>query len=218
MNVYTYYVPVPGLWSDESQRALIELWKRSWAKHGWNPVVFCEADAARHPRYEEFKQKFWSLPTEYGHDYEGACFLRWVAMAVWGGGLMVDYDVINYGFAPQLPDPDRMTIISDSSVPLFMGAHLGPGHLFEAVCQKFFEWVPDKRDWNANAKLFHCSDLTYMTQCLEEKCRECPPWLGRADGCTLYPKIDGQLVHYGYAMRRDGYWPKHEHIERIRPI
>lgn len=181
-------------------------------------MVLCEADAARHPKFAEYKRKFWELPTEYGHDYEAACFLRWVAMAVWGGGMMVDYDVINYGFAPQLPHKDKMFLIADRSRPLFMGSILAPGVLFQAMSDLFYEWQPDERDWNPNAKLFHCSDLIYMQQCFEAKNRPCPPWLFWENGCTVYPKIDGQLVHYGYDMRRDGHWPKHQYIEKIRPF
>lgn len=219
MNVYTYYMPVPGLWPDETQRALIEVWKRSWAKQGWNPVVLCEADAARHPRYAEFKKKFWELPTIYGHDYCGACFMRWVATAVWGGGMMVDYDVMNYGFAPRLPEADRMQVIADHSVPpIFMGAVLGWGKYFEAMSELFLNWVPDERDWNPNGKFHHCDDLTFLIQCFNSNNRERPPWLEYVDGCTLFPKTDGLLVHYGYEMKNSGFWPKHEFIEKIRPF
>lgn len=220
-NVYTYYVPLnqmPDLWSPSSQRLLIDVWRRSWAKQGWNPVVLNETHARRHPRFTEFKKKFWELPTEYGHNYEGPCFMRWAAAAAVGGGLLVDYDVINYSFPPQDPDPHQMRILCDTTHCLFMGAALGTRQRFEDMCQLFFDWTPDQRDWNPNATppMYHCSDLEFLHQTLEKKTRVCPVWLKKVDGCTLYPKISGSMVHYGYAMKLDGRWPKHQWIEKVR--
>ena len=111
-----------------------------------------------------------------------------------------------------------MQILSDQPGCIFMGAALGPYELFEGMCQIFASWKPDQRDWNPNAKppMYHCSDLSMLIQLLESKTRECPAWLQRVDGCTLYPRIDGKLVHYGYAMKLDGHWPKWNHIEKVR--
>lgn len=224
MNVYTYYMPVPGLWSEDSQRKLIDVWARSWKKQGWNPVVMDESYASRHPRFREFKQKFWTLPTEYGHDYEGACFMRYAAMSTVGGGMMVDYDVINYYFPPCEPDPKRMLFYSDQSQGQTesTGATLAPYELYEGICQMFMEWIPDKRDWNPNAKppQFHCSDLTFVNQCFNGS-RLKPDWMQKLPGCAVFPEPTWKtspMVHYCYSMHAAGYWPKHEHIEKIRPF
>lgn len=224
MNVYTYYMPVPGLWSEDSQRALIDVWARSWKKQGWNPVVLNEEDAKKHPRYAEFKKKYWSLPTEYGHDYEGACFLRYVAVAAAGGGMMTDYDVINYGVPPSEADPTKMIFYSDQSAgqPESTGCTLAPQSLYEGLCQLFFEWVPDKRDWNPNSKPpgLHCSDLTFVNQ-MFAGLRPKPEWAQVRPGCAIFPEVTWKtspMVHYCYAMHAAGYWPKHEHIEKIRPF
>jgi hypothetical protein len=218
MNVYTYYMPVLHLWSEESQRRLIEVWRRSWAKQGWNPIVLSEGDAAQHPRYAEFKKKFWELPTEYGHDYEGACFMRWVATANCGGGMMTDYDVINYNFAPREPKPDKMVIFSEPDTALFMGAIHAPKALFEQMCQNFLDWQPDQRDWNAHANLFHCSDLTYLQQVMLFKNRPALPWLVKEPGCSEYPNMGGSMVHFGYHLIENGFKPKHAWIEKLRPL
>jgi hypothetical protein len=178
-----------------------------------------EDDAARHPRYEEFKKKFWSFPTIYGHEYVVGCFMRWVAMAVLGGGIMVDYDVMNYGFKPQEFQSEKLTIISDTEIPVtYLGVVQGPAHLFDAMSEVFFAWEPDKRDWKAEANALHCDDNSFVVQFLNSHTRECPPWLAVKDGCTRFPKITGQLVHYGYEMRAAGYWPKCDFVEQVRPF
>ncbi len=43
MKVYTYFNSVPGLVDD----ALLDLWRSTWAKNGWEPVVLTEEDAYR---------------------------------------------------------------------------------------------------------------------------------------------------------------------------
>lgn len=219
MNVYTYYMQVPGLWSNESQLALIDLWKRSWSKHGWNPVVLTEEDAKKHPRYAEFKKRFWEMPTPYGHDYEGGCFLRWAAMAAVGGGMLVDYDVINYGFAPREADRRQMQVFCDGPGPIWCGAILGPLKFFDYMVLAFYLWPTEKGEWLPEHGLYHCEDQVFLRHMMDTRTHLRPFWLHRVPGCTRYPNLSGPLVHYtSAAMKNDGKWPKHEHIEKLRPI
>ena len=225
MRVYTYYMPVPDLWSEESQRALIDVWARSWAKAGWEPIVLNESDAKTHPNFSFYKEKFWALPTEYGHDYEGGCFMRWLATAQAGGGMMVDYDVINYGFPPFDQPPEEMSVFADRPPEgIFMGAVVGQQWQFQEMADIFAMWGPDQNDLNSPAASetyqdYHCSDLTMLIHMFDDKTRPKPDWLTRRDGCALFPHPSwetSKMVHYAYAMREAGYWPKHEHIEKIR--
>jgi len=226
-KVYTYYTPVPGLWSEDSQRKLIEVWSRSWRKQGWVPIVLDESHAKKHPRYKEFKERFWSdetHPTEYGHDYEGACFMRYAAVAAMGGGMMVDYDVINYSFRPVRPDPRKFFLFDESmnSQAIATGTTLGPAALYEGLAQIFFDWKLTQHDWNPNAKppMYHISDLTCTMQMFDGRVAK-PAWLELKPGCSIFPHPSWKfapLVHYCYAMHAAGYWPKHEHIEKIRPF
>jgi hypothetical protein len=219
MNVYTYYQHIPELWSEESQKGLIDVWRRSWEKCGWNPIVLTEEVAKKHPRYDEFKRKFWAFPTPFGSNYEGTCFMRWVAMVVAGGGLMTDYDVINYGFPPCAPDPEKLTVICDKTGPVWCGAILGPAALFEGMCQIFYEWENNKGDWLEKEQLFHCEDQIFIRHMLMENKHPCPQWLRWYPGCSLYPKLTGPLVHYtSAAMIADKQWPKYAHVERLRPF
>lgn len=222
MNVYTYYMPVPELYDEGSQRALIDVWARSWRKQGWNPIVMDETWVFKHPRYREFKKKFFELPTEYGHNYEGACFMRWAAVSAAGGGMMTDYDVINYGFPPQAPDPTKMKIFADNPPEeIFLGMVLAPVSLFEGMCQLFASWEVCQNDWNASAKLFHCSDLSLLHRMYLRKDYPVPGWLERVPGCGLYTRPSWKTapaVHYGYEMKHAGHWPKHAWIEKLRPF
>lgn len=224
MKVYTYYTPVPELYSEDTQRLLIDVWARSWKKQGWDPVVLSESDAQRHPRYPEFKKRFWELPTEYGHTYEGACFLRWVAMAAVGGGMMTDYDVINYSFAPREVDPSRMIVFCEKPPgPIFLGMVLAPQALYEGMCQNFFSWQVSQADWNPNARppQYHCSDLSILLQLFQQPPDKKIAWLTREEGCSIYthPLWEyAPAVHYGYEMHGLGQWPKYAWIEKIRPF
>ena len=229
-NVYTYYMPVPGLWPEDTQLRLIDIWQRSWKKHGWNPVILDETHARRHPRYAEFKRKFWELPTEYGHDYEGACFMRYVATSALGGGMLTDYDVINYGVTPEniaeleakFQTPQFYLFCNRPAHDIFCGQVYGCRELFEGMCQMFYSWQPDHRDYvkSATYEGYHCSDLT-MFQHLFDGRRLKPAWLQLVPGCALYPEYgwkDTPMTHYGYAMKADGFWPKADFIPKLRPI
>jgi len=228
--VYTYYMPVPGLWPEDTQLKLIDLWAESWRKRGWEPIVLGESHARRHPRFKEFKQKFWELPTEYGHDYEGACLMRYVAVAAMGGGMLTDYDVMNYSVTPERVE--KLQAIYDSPQfflfcnrpprDVFAGAFFGCPELYEGVSQIFYSWEIDKRDFVQSSTYtgYHCSDLSMLMQIFDGR-RTRPDWLQLAPGCVLYPEEGWQtapMVHYGYAMKTTGHWPKYEGIPKLRPI
>jgi hypothetical protein len=224
MNVYTYYTHLDGpagLWDDYDQLKLIDLWRKSWAKQGWTPIVMDESWAKRHPRYREFKQKFWSLPTEYGHEYDGSCLLRYAAMSAAGGGMMTDYDVMNYSFSTVAPDPHWLRLYTGNT-PISTGCCLAPYELYEGICQLFMEWEPGPEDWNPNAKppQMHCSDMTYLLHCLDGR-KNNPGWIQSKPGCSIYPDTDWKtapMVHFTYAVRAAGHWPKWKAVEAMRPI
>lgn len=233
-NVFTYFMPVPGLYDINSQYKLIDVWRRSWKKAGWNPIVLDESTTRRHPRYEFFKSRYWALPTEYGHDYCGACFFRWLAVAVAGGGMLADYDVINYGFEPRKPGDKMRLYCEPLPRPVFMGAVLGTAQQFETMAQIFADWGPDEFDWNKNAKpapMMHCDDLSMLIRMFISGTYPKPEWFVRDTGCGLFSHPTSgrpdwpseawrttKLVHYGYRMKAAGFWPKHKHIEKLRPF
>lgn len=230
MKVFTYYQPIDGLWSHESQLALIDVWRRSWSKAGWEPIVLSEDDVRQHPRYHFFKEHFWSKPAIYGNDYAGACFMRYFAASIHGGGMLTDFDVINHSFPPRKPTPERMTIFADGE-HIFAGAFLASAQHYLDMAEIFAAWVPDEHDTKHTTRVFdippllegqaNCDDLGLLVRMFETKTYTKPPWLEHLPGCSLWDSPDcatAPLVHYGYKMRETGHWPKHEWIEKLRPI
>jgi len=90
--VYTYvddFLSAPG---SESSPGLsshplndsLALWRDLWAQAGWTPVVLGDEDAARHPKYSDFKAAFGALPFAGEDDKKRArlaSFMRYVAVA-----------------------------------------------------------------------------------------------------------------------------------------
>ena len=226
-QVITYYTPVEGLWSDESQLALIDIWKRSWEKAGWVATVLREADIVSHPRYSFFKEQFDAKPSEYGVTYTSACFLRWLGAAHFGSLrgfdlMLTDYDVINFGFEPQETRPNEMTIFCDEPpCSVFMGAVLGSPQHFLDMAEIFVAATPDEHDFNHHAQMMHQDDLSMLMRMFDAKTRPKPEWLVKRPGCALFDYQSwrsSKLVHFGYACKQLGYWPKHVWIERLRPF
>lgn len=98
MNVYTYHEDLPD-YPDCTE--LLQFWHASWKKHGWNPIILGRLMARQHPLFSEVTEAVARLPTTLSETYKPTVFYRWLALAMSGGGLMVDTDVINYGYRPR---------------------------------------------------------------------------------------------------------------------
>lgn len=221
-HVFTYYSSVPSLYDEASQRALIDVWARSWAKAGWAPVIIQEKYFKHTPGYAFLKKRFLQHPTEYGDDYTLACYMRWAAAAHYGGGMLVDYDVINYGFEPRHAIPDRMIIFCDEPpASVFMGAVLGTKKHFEKMVDIFATWTIRPEDTGAQANWWYYNDLMILERLFHTTHHNKPAWLVKENGCALFPYDSwrtARLVHYGYAMKAAGHWPKQDWIEVMRPF
>ena len=97
MKVYTYFDQDPTLTQFND---VLNIWKDSWSKHGWEPVVLPRRIAGMHPLCAQVEMHIGRLPTVNPKKYTINNFLRWLAMDVVGGGLHVDSDVVNYGYKP----------------------------------------------------------------------------------------------------------------------
>jgi len=103
-------------------------------------VVVSQKDAERHPRYDEMVRRFSEYPTVNPPGYELACYLRYLAMAVVGGGFMTDYDVINVNVPPPptcdwLPNDGAFTT-HEKFVP---SVATGTAAEFDRVVNEFYD-------------------------------------------------------------------------------
>ena len=118
-TVYTYYEPVAGI-DESAQQAEIAVWRESWARWGWIPVVLGHPDYPRHLSPSALDHLA-ALPTVNPLGYDLACYVRWWAMKGRGGGLLVDYDVVNIGLRPEDLAPAEETtpilILAGKRVP-----------------------------------------------------------------------------------------------------
>lgn len=118
-KVFTYYEPVPGLGRDE---LVMQSWHETWRKNGWEPKVLTRADANRHPLAEQFLKKAKTFPTRNPANYDLVCWLRWLAFAQAGGGLMTDTDCINRSLRPEEIQPGAPKIEEMCRVPCMVSA------------------------------------------------------------------------------------------------
>lgn len=227
MKVYTYYNVIHNmhnLWSQDTQLRLIELWKKSWIKHGWEPVVLGDDACRDWPGYQSYRDRFYALPTPYGNDFDGPCFMRWWAVGAAGGSMLTDYDVINYGFTPREAG-GKMTLFSNGSDTraVHMGAVLGEPWQFLEMADIMADWQPTPHDFGVinSIKVPHCSDLTMLQRMFNSKTRDKPEWFVRGQGSSIWGEPgwnESPLVHYGFELHDAGHWPKCDHIEKLRPI
>ena len=89
-RIHTYFEKPPGL----KDSALVLVWQHQWHMAGFDPHVLSEATARRHPQWTALQQRWKAFPTVNHPEYEFACFARYAAMAVVGGGWMTDYDAM----------------------------------------------------------------------------------------------------------------------------
>lgn len=207
MNVYTYYQPVL-----DNQNELISVWKRSWQKYGWTPVVIDENIAKQHPEFRRYFERIIQLPTVNPLAYETACYLRWLAMVVVGGGLMTDYDVMNYGFTP-------MNLLSaQKAKPLtFLSQHVpcavaGNEKAFQTVVDLIQFYIPGPRDTYQDRA--HVSDMLIIDA------HKNHPAFGLQHTCREPSEADpawkqAPLVHFSHCSSGCN---KVETIARLRPI
>ena len=105
MRIYSYYQSIPSINQDE-QFACANLWKESWSKNGWEPVMLNRTHAQVSLKYNKMLQK---IVSELRHvealrndfDLITARLVRWCALHASGGGWMSDYDTLNLGFLPE---------------------------------------------------------------------------------------------------------------------
>lgn len=200
-EVFTYYQRA----SKRDDLPLIKRWSENWAAHGFQPVVLCEDDAKLHPGFQHYRAIIRRFPTTNIPLYEQACFLRHLAMAK-RGGLLVDYDVFNFGLALE----ELAEKVSFGDVPVFLEPTLVPcavagnAKAFDYFCDLIDTYVVKTSD-HVNGKP-HVSDMTIFRQFDFPRVSLCAE-----HGCSGLQKKDdfgdgwkrAKLVHFStFAFRR----------------
>ena len=71
----------------------LDRWEILWREAGWEPKVLSIKDAKRHPDYAQYEHDLRNVPLGPKPEFDKMNFLRYLAMAAVGGGLMADVDV-----------------------------------------------------------------------------------------------------------------------------
>lgn len=134
MKAFTYYNHIQSLHDPD----LVECWKRSWAKWGWEPIVLTQDDAknADLPMYIRFcgSPLLNSCPGN-PKEYTLAAMLRWIPMTVQTEPCIhLDWDVMCNGLKPEdviIHDPVP-TFLAGSTCPCAIAANPRGWKLFAA--------------------------------------------------------------------------------------
>ena len=106
-TIYAYYESL--LSKDQNiEFAKANLWKDSWSRAGWNPVMLNSSHAQISPQRIKLAEKMMSifpLLNRQNNESQDVLQLRWnrlCALHAAGGGWISDYDVLNLGFTPSM--------------------------------------------------------------------------------------------------------------------
>jgi hypothetical protein len=156
-KVFTFHDSLPGSNVEHATRLLL-LWRQNWEKAGYTPIVLNEHHARQHPAYEQFNARIKELPTINRGSYETACYLRYLAMAVMGGGLMTDADVMVYSDIPERKGDPAKLVSLQGHIPCCV---YGNRYAYDQVVKQMLEYQVSEKDIEENSRQPHVSDM-YM--------------------------------------------------------
>jgi len=136
MKIYTYYQNINHPYQNE----LIDLWKISWSRQGYEPIVLNLQDAKRHPYFDTLNSEMRRVCKEITNkgttDYGMSCWFRWLAYATQADEkfYVSDYDAINLNFP--ITEPNDKLHLMDFDCPFFAS---GTPKQFENLCKAFVE-------------------------------------------------------------------------------
>ena len=136
MKIYTYYEYI----NDHHQPRLIDLWKISWERQGYEPIVLNLEHAKKHPYFETFNSEmrriFKEIKDTEISEYGMSCWFRWLAYATQPEEkfYVSDYDAINANFP--ITEPSDKLHLLDGDCPFLVS---GTPKQFESLCKAFVE-------------------------------------------------------------------------------
>lgn len=141
MKIYTYHDDL----GRSHELELIELWKKSWSNHGYDPICLNRSHAESHPFFQQFDTQLrkvcYDIIGAPISDYGMSCWHRWLAYATQPNEkfYVSDYDAINVNFP--ITEPRDKLHLMDFACPFFAS---GTPIQFENLCKTFVE-VSEKR-------------------------------------------------------------------------
>jgi len=102
-SIFAFYQSVPAI-RQEIEMSLANVWKATWTKHGWNPLMLNRSHAQNCTHYHRIMAKLLRSSIGGSPHLCHARIVRWCALHGAGGGWMSDYDLINLGFTPNDSD------------------------------------------------------------------------------------------------------------------
>ena len=158
MKIYTYYHDI----NFSAQNELIDLWKISWSRHGFDPIVLNLEDAKKHPYFEtlnrEIRRIFKEITGKQIGEYGMSCWFRWLAYSTQSENrfYVSDYDAINLNFP--ITEPNDKLHLMDFACPFFAS---GTPIQFENLCKAFVE-VSDERIEILKSQANHYHDQEFF--------------------------------------------------------
>lgn len=207
-RVHTFYGHVPLL-SIEDETRLIMLWRDAWTKAGFEPIVLNEFIASKNVLFPHLEEKIKTLPSVNPEGYESACYLRWLAMAEIGGGIMADYDVFPYGWTWIYKEfPDILLTFQGHCPSLVCGSKSA----YLKVVKGFLDYqVNPLRDLHDGRP--HTSDMYIMRDGnIPHKEKNVVVDFGKEGWETA------KAVHYNTSTTTPKHLPRWKHIPLLRPF
>jgi hypothetical protein len=123
-TIYAFYQSLALI--DQTQEfAKANLWKESWTRAGWKPVMLNSSHAQISPLRTKLMTKLnQAFPFIEAHEYKDLIQMRYsrlCALHAAGGGWISDYDVLNFGFTPKIAeDLEKNSIVIAGSPAVLM--------------------------------------------------------------------------------------------------
>lgn len=157
MKVSCFYEPIGSVSKDILE--IQKLWKHSWAKYDWEPVVVGINEAKKHPEYEFFSNLKLINFSINGKENTRLCYTRWLAYQI-SGGFWCDYDVMNYGFSP-----NDLNFSNYQENPVFLSGAGSCGYATEAGYKKIIDTYIEasSRDFDFLKNFVQGNDINDMT-------------------------------------------------------
>ena len=133
-TIMTYYDIDPDA-NPNVQHQILDLWKKTWTRFGYNPVVLTEWDATKHPEYQALKATLKNLKTDSNRKSQLARFYRWLAFDYSGAGFYTEYDVFpNSQFTTDdLPKAEAINFLENGEISAVTADREGLKFLIEAI-------------------------------------------------------------------------------------